>query len=363
MQGRGSAPLPAAPGLPAAPPPPRRRLPRLARLILIRLALIPVTLLGVVTLAFLLVEVMPGDPALTILGNTASAEEADRIRRELGLDLPLAQRYLDYMSGVFSGDLGRSFFTGKPVLEDIRRFLPASIELVTLSLFCGAVLGISLGAAAGYWRDRAPDGASRVVITTIQALPEFLIGLLLIFTLFYLLRIAPAPLGRLGLLDSYPPRVTGFLFLDLTLAGDWPTLRSALHRTLMPGLTLTLGSLAYFAKVTRSAVGTAMSSKQVVFARACGLPEWQVLRYALLVARTPILTYTAILFATMVGGSSIIETMFAWQGLGQWGLAAILARDIPAIQGFVIVTGTITMLVYLVLDMIVAALDPRIRHE
>lgn len=330
---------------------------------MIRLALIPVTLLGVVTLAFALVEIMPGDPALAILGNTASAAEAARIRQELGLDLPFVERYFAYMAGVLSGDFGRSFFTGQLVLDDIRRFLPASLELVTISLVLGAVFGVALGAAAGYWRDRAPDGAARVVVTVVQAVPEFLIGLLLIFVLFYLMRVVPAPLGRLGLLDVYPPRVTGFLFVDLALAGDWRTLGVSLHRSVLPIATLTLGSIAYFAKITRTAVGAAMTSKQVLFARACGLPEWQVLRYALLVARNAILTYTAILFAAMVGGSSIIETMFAWQGLGQWGLAAILARDVPAIQGFVIVTGTITMTVYLLLDIVVAALDPRIRHE
>lgn len=341
----------------------KRRLTRFQRLLLVRLALIPITLIGVVTLSFLLVEIMPGDPALVILGNTASADEAERIRTELGLDLAFGQRYVDYMAAVFQGDLGNSFFTGRPVLDDILRYLPASLELVTISLFCGAVIGISLGAIAGYWRDRAPDGFTRIVVTTIQALPDFLIGLLLIFALFYLLRIVPAPLGRLGLLDTYPPGVTGFLFIDLIIAGDWSTLASALRHSVMPVATLTLASVAYFAKTTRAAIGTAMFSRHTQFARACGLPERQVLRCALLVARTPILTYTAILFAAMVGGSSIIETMFSWQGLGQWGLSAILALDIPAIQGFVIATGLLTMLVYLTLDILVAALDPRVRHD
>jgi ABC-type dipeptide/oligopeptide/nickel transport system permease component len=341
----------------------RRRLGRAGKFVITRLALIPATLFVIVSCAFLLVELMPGDPALAILGNTANAEEVERVRSELGLDQTLGTRYFTFLGDAARGDLGNSFFTGQPVLDDIFRFLPASIELVSVSLLLAALVGIGAGAIAGYYRSRMPDGIVRVIVTTLQALPEFLIGLLLIFFLFYLWRIAPAPLGRLGLMDVYPPAVTGFLTIDLIIARDWSTLQSMMHRSMLPVLTLTLGAIAYFAKITRSAVAASMSSRQVQFARACGLPEWRVLHYALLTARTQILTYTAILFGAMIGGSSIIETMFAWQGLGQWGLAAILARDIPAIQGFVIATGLMTMIVYLLLDIVVALLDPRIRHD
>src|SRR5690606_16101672 len=144
------------------------------------------------------------------------------------------------------------------------------------------------GAVAGYFRGRGPDHAVRTGIAGLQAIPEFLIGLLLIFFLFYLLGIAPSPLGRLGIMDIYPQPVTNFLLIDLIIAGDWKTLGSAFHRSLLPVLTLALAAIPLLAKITRTTVGAAMGSKQVQFARACGLSEWKVIHYALLQARTPI---------------------------------------------------------------------------
>ncbi len=327
-----------------------------------RLAFIPLALFAVITISFLLVSIMPGDPALAILGSTASEREVAKVRGELGLDRSLSERYITYVGDVLQGDLGRSFFTGQPIRDEIVKYLPASIELVVMALAVASLVGITIGTTAGYFRGRAPDRAVRVAIAGLEAVPGFLAGLLLIFFLFFLWRLAPSPTGRLGIIDVYPPPVTRFLLVDLILAGDWNGLRSALHRSMLPVLTLALGAIPLFAKITRTTVGSAMGSKQIQYARACGLSEWRVVQYALLQARTPILTYTAMLFGAMVGGSAIIETIFSWQGLGQWGLKAIVALDVPAIQGFVIVTGLFTMLVYLVLDLVVAALDPRIRH-
>lgn len=335
----------------------------IGRVIIRRLAFIPLALFGVITVSFLLVSIMPGDPALAILGSTASEREVATIRTQLGLDRSLGERYVTYVADVLRGDFGRSFFTGQDIRNEILKYFPASVELVVMALLLASVVGISLGTLAGYFRGRAPDRATRVAIASLQAVPEFLIGLLLIFFLFYLWRLAPPPLGRLGIMDTYPPAVTNFLLVDLVLAGDWKTLGTALHRSMLPVLTLALAAIPMFAKITRTTVGAAMGSRQVQYARACGLPERQVVYYALLQARTPILTYTAMLFGAMVGGSAIIETMFSWQGLGQWGLNAIITLDIPAIQGFVIATGLFTMLVYLALDLIVVALDPRIKHD
>jgi peptide/nickel transport system permease protein len=343
--------------------PKRRRGRGFGRMVAKRLAFIPLALFGVITISFLLVSIMPGDPALAILGSTASEREVATVRNELGLDRPLAERYVAYVGNVLQGDFGRSFFTGQEIRDEIVKYFPASIELVVMSLLLAALVGISIGAVAGYFRGRVPDKAVRVTIAGLEAVPGFLAGLLLIFFLFYLWRLAPSPLGRLGITDIYPQPVTNFLLVDLIIAGDWKTLQSALHRSMLPVLTLALGAIPLFAKITRTTVGAAMGSKQIQYARACGLSEWRVAQYALLQARTPILTYTAMLFGAMVGGSAIIETMFSWQGLGQWGLNAIITLDIPAIQGFVIVTGLFTMVVYLLLDLIVAALDPRIKHD
>ncbi|MCX5577708.1 ABC transporter permease [Kaistia terrae] len=358
----GDAPSPASTELmaPAVGAPRRRR--AFWGLVAKRLAFIPLALFAVITISFLLVSIMPGDPALAILGSTANEQEVATVRSQLGLDRPLAERYVTYVGGVLQGDFGRSFFTGQPIRDEIVKYLPASIELVVMAILLAALVGISIGTLAGYCRGRAPDKAVRVVIAGLEAIPGFLAGLLLIFAFFYLWRLVPSPTGRLGIVNIYPPTVTHFLLIDLILAGDWNGLRSTLHRSMLPVLTLALAAIPLFAKITRTTVGGAMGSKQIQYARACGLSEWRVVQYALLQARTPILTYTAMLFGAMVGGSAIIETIFSWQGLGQWGLKAIVALDIPAIQGFVIVTGFCTMLVYLVLDLVVAALDPRIQH-
>ena len=305
---------------------------------------------------------MPGDPAFVIAGNGASEEEIARIRTDLGLDQPLVDRYLSYVSDVLRGDLGRSFFTNQDVRADILRFLPGSLELMVMSLSLAAIVGVTAGAVAGYFRKRMPDNIVRITVTALQAIPDFLVGLILIFIVFFLWKLAPAPIGRLGVTDVYPPVVTRFLLVDLIIAGDWQGLWSALHRSMLPVLTLAVGLAAYFARISRTTIGAAMNSRQVQFARACGLSELRVLHYALLEARTTIITYTAILVGVLIGGMSIIETMFAWQGLGQWGLRSIIALDVPAIQGFIIVTGLFTMLVYLVLDLVVVSLDPRIRH-
>lgn len=327
-----------------------------------RLAFIPLALFAVITISFLLVSIMPGDPALAILGSTASEAEVKAVRTELGLDRPLPERYVAYVGDILQGDFGRSFFTGQDIRGEILKYFPASLELVVMALLLALVVGVTIGAVAGYYRGRSADKVVRVVVAGLDAVPGFLTALLLIFFLFYLWRLAPSPLGRLGITDIYPKPVTGFLLVDLVIAGDWKTLGAALHRSMLPVLTLALGAIPLFAKITRTTVGAAMSSKQIQFSRACGLPEWRIMHYALLQARTPILTYMAMLFGAMVGGSAIIETIFSWRGLGQWGLNAIIALDVPAIQGFVIVTGLFTMLVYLVLDLLVVALDPRIDH-
>ena len=328
-----------------------------------RLVFIPLALLAIVTLSFLLVSLIPGDPALAILGSSATQDEVAKIHAQLLLDRPLAERYVLYLASVLQGDLGTSFFSGASIRAEIGKHLPASIELVAMALTLGAVLGIAIGAVAGYWRGTGIDRTARTAVTGLQAIPEFLIGLLLIFTLFYLWRIAPPPLGRLGILDRPPPAVTGFLLVDLIIAGNWKTLGVTLHRSMLPVLTLALGVIPMFAKITRSSVAVTLGSKGTQFARACGLSEWRIVHYALLQARTPILTYTAMLFGAMVGGSAIVETMFSWAGLGQWGLKAILQLDVPAIQGFVIATGLLTMVVYLLLDIAVILLDPRVKHD
>lgn len=332
------------------------------KLVATRLLALPLSLLVLITLSFGLVELMPGNPAVTVAGNFATPAEVQRIEQTLGLDRPLGERYVDYLGDAVRGDLGSSFFTGQSVVGELGRRLPATVELVVLALLLSSLLGLVLGTVGAYFRRTWYDRFSRGLVTLFQSVPDFLLALLLIYFLFFLWRIAPAPVGQLGFQSSVD-RVTGFLLIDTLVAGRPDLLLEYLKHLLLPVLALGLVYSAFFGKLARSVMATAFASPQVEFARACGLPERKVIRYAFLQARAPILTYGAILFGSLVGGAAIIETIFSWQGAGQWALEAILKLDIPVIQGFILAAGVVTILIYLFLDVLVALLDPRVRYE
>lgn len=337
--------------------------PVFAKLIGRRLLAVPLSLVVVATFAFALVALIPGDPAVHILGQFASEDELARLRHELGLSQPLLERYLTFMSDLFRGDLGTSFFSRRPVLEEIGTYLPATVELVLLSTIGAVIIGLVTGGVGAYFRGRWPDRASSGAITLFQSVPDFLLALLLIFFLFYVLRLVPPPVGRLGFGAAPPEAVTGMLLVDSLIAGDFSTFWRAASASVMPVLALSIVYSAYIGKVSRTTIAAALNSDQTLYARGCGLSEWQVFKYALMQARTPILTYGAILFGSLIGGAAIIETVFAWRGVGEWALQSMLKLDMPAIQGFIIVAGGITLLLYLMLDILVVIFDPRIRIQ
>lgn len=331
--------------------------------ILKRLAMIPVSIVVVITLSFGLVELLPGDPATAIAGNFASPEQIELIRQDLGLDRPLGARYVTYLGDVATGDFGRSFFSDRPITTEIANRLPATIELVTVSLLVALLIGVSLGIVGAYFGRGLPDRVAKTGITIFQSVPDFLLALLLIYFLFFILGWAPAPLGRTGLAGSSVESVTGLLLVDTLLAGNLGEFWRALQHLLLPTLALGIVYSAYLGKTARATMANALSSQQVAYARACGLPEWQVVRYAFLEARTPIITYLTILFGALLGGAAIVETIFSWEGVGEWALEAMLNLDVPAIQGFIVVAGLTTILLYLALDVIVMLLDPRVRLD
>ena len=260
-------------------------------------------------------------------------------------------------------DLGTSFFSGQPVRDEIFRYLPSTIELILMSLAVALVIGMTIGTVGSYFSNRLPDNIGKTVTSALQSTPDFLLALILIYFVFYLMRLVPAPVGRLDLGTANPPRVTGFMMLDSLIAGEFDTFADLFGHAILPVTALGVDYAAYFAKTTRSVMGRALIAPQVEFARACGLPEWRVVHYAYLAGRTPILTYVAILFGSLLGGASILETIFNWRGLGQWGLEGVLRLDVPIIQGFVLTCGALTLVIFLVLDILVLLLDPRISYE
>ncbi len=333
-----------------------------ARLVFGRLGFLLAAIFGVVTLSFLLVSVTPGDPARLIAGPLANDDQVAAVSTELGLDKPFTERYLDYMSGLVRGDLGESYFSKQSVTSEIADKLPATLVLVMLSVGFAAVVGVAVGAMGAYFRGRVPDRVGRLFTGVFQAVPDFFLGLILIYVLFFLLGVAPAPSGQLGFAETAPPQVTGAVPIDSLIAGEFGLFVSSLRHLMLPVLTLGLVYAAYFSKTARTTVGRALNSQQVHFARAMGLPERTVLRYAYIESRTTIVTYGGVIFAALLGGEAIVEKVFAWDGIGTWALDGILRLDLPVVQGMVLVAGSLTLIIYTLLDIIVGLLDPRISH-
>ncbi len=348
-------------------------MPPLVRYIGKRILFIPVAVFLVATLSFGIVNLLPSDPARQIAGTFASEETLAQIRSELRLNDSIPERYVTYIgvghllndkepTGLLQGDLGNSYFTKRPVTDEIRQYLPSTLELVVLSIAVAILLGGTMGMAASYLGG-ITDTLMRMGMTLVQSIPDFLLGLVLIYVFFFRLQWVPAPVGQFDVLAEAPPRVTGAVILDAAIAGEWATFRSALFHALLPVLTLGIFYSAYFAKTTRSALDVAFASNQVEFARACGLPERKVVGYALRAARTPIMTYAGILFAALLGGAALVETIFSWNGIGQWAITSVLKADVPAIQGFTLIAGLFTLAIFLVLDVLVVVLDPRVSYD
>lgn len=325
-----------------------------------RAIFIPLSLFVVVSVAFAILYLLPSNPAQAILGDFGTPEDIARLRTELGLDESFLTRYGTFLNDVIHGDLGKSFFTQEEITTEIGRYLPNTLELIAFALFIASVIGVTVGSFAAYFRHRVPDKIAKVAITTMQSTPDFFLAGVLIYVVFYLGHAAPDPAGRMGI-DSL--NQSGFLLIGNFFNGNWSDFWIALQHMFLPGVALGFVYAAYFAKTARASMSRALWSNQVEFARACGLREGLVVRYAFATARTPILTYGAILFGVLVGGEAIVETIFSWQGVGQWALEASLKLDIPVMQGFILVAGVITLVIYLFLDLLVATLDPRVSYD
>jgi ABC-type dipeptide/oligopeptide/nickel transport system permease component len=332
------------------------------RFIVRRVPMMIVSLWLLITVIFLVVALTPSDPAREVAGPYATHAQIAVVARQLGLDHSLWTRYIDYWKDLFHGSLGNSIFNStESIMSDIGKYLPSTAELIILSLFVGAAIGLTLGAVSAYFHRRWPDRLASGAVSVFQAVPDFLLAVLLIYFFGYLLKLLPGPSGQLAITTTPPPKVTGMTIIDSLLAGQMSTFWQSLEYAIMPVLTLGIVLAAFFGRVTRAALRESLESEQTSFARACGLSEWQVLRYAFLSSRTPILTYGALLFAGLFGGTAIVENVFNWDGLSQWAVQEMLRHDYPAVQGFVLVVGVITLLVYFLLDLATGILDPRVR--
>lgn len=299
------------------------------------LGTVPV-LFGVTLLVFLMAWVTPGDPVVAMLGEASqgiSRQALEDLRRELGLDRPLPVQYVDYVAGLLRGDLGDSVRSRRPVLAEIRDRLPATIELALAALTIAVALGVTLGVLAAVRKRTWVDGAAIAVALVGVSIPVFWSGFLLMMVFALELGWLPAS-GR----------------------GTWQHL-------VLPAVTVGVSSAAFIARITRGAVLEALAQDYVRTAKAKGLaPRRVVMRHALRNALLPIVTVVGLQLGGLLGGAVLTETVFAWPGVGRLLVDAIVARDLPLVQGSVLVVSLLFILVNLAVDLSYAAINPKVRY-
>jgi len=324
------------------------------------LFLIP-QLFAVSIIVFFLVRLLPGDPAFLMAGQFATKERIEEVRSDLGLDRPLHEQYVIYVGNVLQGDFGRSWRTSQSVLQDVKQRLPATLELVLSAGLLAVALGIPIGVYTAVKRRGVADKLLFGYGMLAGSIPDFWLGLILIFVFFSKLGIVPGPIGQLDPIVSTPPTVTGMIVVDALIAGEWEAFRSALQHLILPVATLTLVYMTLIIKNTRSAVEEMMESDFVEHGRALGLPRRTLLRYALRNAMPPVITVVGIVFWFLLGGAVLVETVFAWGGLGQYAVEAVVNSDYAPLQAFVLLAAVFTLLVFLLVDLDYFLIDPRIR--
>ncbi len=324
------------------------------------LFLIP-QLFAVSVIVFFLVRLLPGDPAYLIAGQFATKERIEEVRTTMGLDKPLHEQYALYVRNVLRGDFGMSWRTSQPVINDIKQRLPATTELVLLTGFISVVLGIPIGAYTAVKRKGVVDRALFVYSMLAGSIPDFWLGLILIFVFFSLLGWLPGPIGQLDPTIETPPRITGMIALDALISGRWEAFRSAVEHLVLPVATLTLVYMTLIIKNTRSTVEEMLKSDFVEHARALGLSRLTLLSYALRNAFPPVITVVGIVFWFLLGGAVLVETVFAWGGLGQYAVESVVSSDYAPLQAFVLLAALFTLVVFLLVDLAYFVIDPRIK--
>jgi peptide/nickel transport system permease protein len=327
-----------------------------------RLLLLPIVIFGVTFIAFFITHVLPGDPARMALGEKVSKEALELMRNRMGLDKPIYIQYGLYLNQLFHGDLGRSVYTNQPVLDELLKRLPATLELVIFAMILAVLLGIPLGTISASKQNTWPDHISRVFSILFISIPSFWIGLLAIYFLFYKAKIFPAPIGRVSAFAD-PCYITGFHILDSLLMGDWKLFLDSLSHIFLPGFCLSLYSLGLGARVLRSSMLDVLNSDYVTTAFAKGLRRPVVVyKHALRNALLPMVTVLGLNFGHLLSGSVLIETIFTWQGMGMYAVDSITRLDYLPIQGFLLVNAFFYVLVNILVDVLYVIINPRIRY-
>lgn len=319
-----------------------------------------ITLLGLVALTFCIGRVVPIDPVLSVVGQKASEEVYQRVFLEMGLDKPLWQQFLSYTGKLLQGDFGTSFVTNRPVLSDLASFFPATLELATLGLLIGTLIGVPAGVAAAYWHDKWPDHLIRIVGLVGYSVPIFWLGLVGLFVFYFKLDWVSGP-GQVDVFyQGIVKPVTGSVLIDSLMAGEWDVWGNAWSHIILPATLLGYYSLAYISRMTRSMMLDQLSREYVLTARLKGATEYRaVMLHALRNAAIPLVTVVALSYGGLLEGSVLIETIFAWPGIGNYLASSLFRADVNAVLGGTVLVGAVFIFLNLFSDMLYQTLDPR----
>jgi peptide/nickel transport system permease protein len=355
---RGTLRLPIRPGRPRA----RSSRPFL-RFLGRRLVALVLLGVGITLVAFCLTQLVPGDPAAANLGQQAINDPAavQAFNEHYGLDKPLPEQYGLYLWRLAHGDLGESQQNHDAVSADLGRFIPATAELAVVSILIAVVVGVGLGVVAAVRRNTWLDHVLRVVSLGGVSMPTFWIALVGLYVLFFRLDWLPGT-GRLDPVVAEPPHHTGLFTVDALIAGEWGTAWNALQHLVLPALVLAAYNVGLLTRYTRTAVLEVIANDYVRAARAKGLSEPTVLvRHVLRAALPSVITVISLVFANVLTGTVLVETIFAWPGIGQYAYRSAVTLDLPAIMGVSLFVAVVYITINFVVDVLYGVIDPRIR--
>jgi len=323
------------------------------------------TLVGITGVTFLVSHLLPTDLVLINLGDRATQSPGlvEAFRHRWGLDRPVVVQYLIYLGNLLRGDLGTSIATNRPVLTELGLSLPATVELATVAVVVAVVVGVSLGILAAVTRDSAVDAVARGAAAIGVAVPTFWFAILLLSTVYYRLGWAPPP-GRLTSGLAPPEPVTGMYVLDSLLRGRPDLFADALRHLVLPVVVLATIGVGFVTRITRASMLEVLGRDYVRTAQAKGLTRWAVvLRHALRNALIPIITIGGTLYAQLMSGTVLTETIFSWPGLGRYAFSSAASLDFPAVMGVALVVGAIYVAINLGVDLLYVLVNPRVRFR
>ncbi|WP_251975701.1 ABC transporter permease subunit [Salinicola avicenniae] len=332
------------------------------RFLLVKLAQLVPTFIGVTIVAFAFIRLLPGDPILLMAGERGlSAERYAQLQSQFGFDRPLIVQYWDFLTGLLHGDLGNSLVTHSPVMNEFMSRFPATMELSIFALAFAVIIGLPAGVIAAIRRGKTLDHTIVGISLTGYSMPIFWWGLLLIMLFSSTLGWTPVS-GRISFM-YFIDDVTGFMTIDSLIAGDWGAFLSALHHLVLPAIVLGTIPLAVIARQTRSSMLEVLGEDYVRTARAKGLSSFRVIMvHTLRNALISVITVIGLQVGLLLAGAILTETIFSWPGIGKWMIDAISRRDYPSVQGGLVLIAFIVMIVNLLVDLAYGVINPRIRH-